>query len=240
MPRKLGFIGGLGLQDLFPGLPSEIDTPYGRVNVVYTRTEPRIVYIPRFGFKLDTPPYEVNYRALISALNQLGVKFVVATVFGVKLNPDLNVLDVVVPSDLIDLSSISVSLTRLPLSPLDPRVVFSNDLRKLVSSFAVDLGLNVRDGGVVCVTDGSRFETPAESRFYRLIGCDVLATSIAPEAFLAKEIGLEYVALVLVTFEAADSGCRRGINELIDGIQKTVVKIKELALRIAHEIEKAS
>lgn len=238
MPRKLGFIGGLGVQNLFPGLPSEIDTPYGRVNVVYTRTEPRIVYIPRYGFKLDTPPHEVNYRALISALNQLGVRYVIATFHGVRLNPNVDLFNVLVPNDLIDLTSIKVSYVKSPLFPIDPKGIFSNELRKLVLSSAREVGLSFHDGGVVCVTDGSRFETPAEARFYRLIGCDVLSPSLAPEAFLAREIGLEYIALILVTYEAADIGYKRSIDESLEKIQGTIAKIKELALRIAREIEK--
>ncbi|MEM4691634.1 MAG: MTAP family purine nucleoside phosphorylase [Desulfurococcaceae archaeon] len=241
MSRRLGLIGDLGTQDLFPGVPGELDTIYGKVEIVLTRTEYKILFIPRYGFKQNIPPHEVNYRAIISALKHYGVKHVLATTIATRLNPNMNIGDIVIPQDLIDFTTFRASLVSKPGHSIDMGEIFSQELRELVLRIARENGLtNVREAGVAAVVDGVRFETRSEARFLRSIGCDIITTSIAPEAFLAKEAGLEYLPLAIVMNDAADMGVKRNMQELLIDLKKIIIGVKELVLKIAGELYKTT
>ncbi len=60
-------------------------------------------------------------------------------------------------------------------------------------------GVTVHDGGTVVVIQGPRFSTRAESQWYRSAGWDVVNMTQYPEAYLARELGMCYAGLVLVT-----------------------------------------
>src|SRR5690606_1319111 len=64
-------------------------------------------------------------------------------------------------------------------------------------------GYSLHDGGVYVCTEGPRFETPAEIRFYAQVGGDVVGMTSATEAILARELGLCYATIAIVTNYAA-------------------------------------
>jgi len=57
----------------------------------------------------------------------------------------------------------------------------------------------VADGGTVVVVQGPRFSTRAESRWYADSGFDVVNMTQYPECWLARELGLCYATVALVT-----------------------------------------
>ena len=80
----LGVIGGSGLYDM-PGLTDVVSqtvhTPWGEPSddvVIGTLAGTRTAFLPRHGRGHRFTPSEVNYRANIGALKQLGCRFVVA------------------------------------------------------------------------------------------------------------------------------------------------------------------
>ena len=64
-------------------------------------------------------------------------------------------------------------------------------LRKLTVEVAKDLNMEtfVREG-VYCHISGPSYETPTESRFLRMVGCDAVGMSTAPEVVVAKHSGM--------------------------------------------------
>lgn len=241
MSRRIGLIGDIGTQNVFPGVPSELDTIYGKVDIVLTRAEPKILFLPRYGFKQNIPPHEVNYRAIVSALNHYGVKHVLSVAIATRLNPEISIGDVVIPRDIIDFTTYRISLTGKPGYMVDAGEIFSGELRELVLKIANEIGLaNIKDTGIAAVMDGVRFETRSEARFLRSIGCDLITTSIAPEAFLAKEAGLEYLPLTVVLNEAADVGVKKRFQDAIDELQRIMLGIKDLVVKIAEELSKTT
>src|SRR5438309_9671644 len=52
-------------------------------------------------------------------------------------------------------------------------------------------------------TEGPRYETPAEIIMLRTMGCDIVGMTGAPEAFLARELGMCYASLSFVSNMAA-------------------------------------
>jgi len=234
---KVAVIGGTGTHGFFPGAAMDVDTLYGKVEIIITKTEPKFIYIPRHGLKQKLPPNEVNYRAIIDALLHYGVKYVVSTTIATKLSENIEIGDIVVPHDIIDLTT----SRQKGFDPsknifIDMREVFSEKIRSIIIDKALEKGLRVHDRGVVVVIDGPRFETPAEARMYRIIGGDILSMSIAPEAFMAKEVGLEYAALAIVLNEAADKGYKLSREEFLNRLNTISDKIRDLIIAIVKEI----
>ena len=56
---------------------------------------------------------------------------------------------------------------------------------------------------IIVVTEGPRFETPAEIRMFSILGADVVGMTTMPEAVLAKELNLCYAGLAMITNFAA-------------------------------------
>jgi len=67
-------------------------------------------------------------------------------------------------------------------------------------------GSSVVDGGVYAVTDGRHFESRAEVRALALLGADVIGQSLAPEVYLAREIGACYAGIHQVVNRAEGVG----------------------------------
>jgi 5'-methylthioadenosine phosphorylase len=61
------------------------------------------------------------------------------------------------------------------------------------------VGVTVHDGGTIVVINGPRFSTRAESRWYGAQGWDVVGMTQYPEAYLARELGMHYTGIALVT-----------------------------------------
>jgi 5'-methylthioadenosine phosphorylase len=57
----------------------------------------------------------------------------------------------------------------------------------------------MHERGTVVVVPGPRFSTRAESRWYRAQGWDVVNMTQYPEAYLARELGMHYTGIALIT-----------------------------------------
>src|SRR5262249_48360432 len=98
-----------------------------------------------------------------------------------------------------------VSDERLGTRFTDLSEVYSRRLRDLAGSEAARLGIALSEG-VYAAMPGPSFETPAEIRMLRALGTDVVGMSTVPEAIVARQAGLEVLALALVTNAAAGLG----------------------------------
>ena len=235
---RLGVIGGTGTIGLFPGIAVEFDSLYGKVYIVLTKTNPKLVYIPRHGLRGNIPPSEVNYRAIIDALVRRGVKYVLATTIATRLREEYEIGDLVIPNDIIDLTTTrQKSFDPVTRPFVDMRNVFSEKLRRIIIDKARNQGFKVHEKGVVIAIDGPRFETPAEAKMYRLLGGDLISMSLAPEAFMAKEAGLEYAAIAIVLNEPADKAPKPSREELLEKLSSLRDKLGKLILDVAQELE---
>src|SRR5690606_2867755 len=77
------------------------------------------------------------------------------------------------------------------------------ELRRTLVETGRELGLAIHEQGVYVCTEGPRFETPAEIRAFRMLGGDVVGMTSVPESVLAREAGLCYAAMAMVTNMAA-------------------------------------
>jgi 5'-methylthioadenosine phosphorylase len=208
--KKIGVIGGSGLEKLnmFDNPEElEIQTPYGNPSSSFFKgvfNDKEIYILSRHGRSHTIPPTQVNNRANIYALNELGCDCIFATTACGSLREEIKIGDIVIPDQFIDFTVHRINTFHDYFQPgllghtamPDP---FSEDLRKLLIETASEIRLSFHPKGTVVTIEGPRFSTRAESNMFRILGADVINMSIAPEAALAKEAGIPYAVIALST-----------------------------------------
>ena len=209
---SVAVIGGTGFYSFLgqAGGAEEVtvETPYGGPSapVSIVRLAGRdVAFLPRHGRHHEYPPHAINYRANLWALRSLGVRQVLAPCAVGGLRADVAPGDVVVPDQLVDrtvrrvTSYVETGACHLPFA--DP---YCDRLRGAVLATGPDLV----DGGTMVVIEGPRFSTRAESQHYAAQGWALINMTGSPEAPLARELGMCYAAIALVT--DMDAGAETG------------------------------
>jgi len=207
---KIAIIGGSGLENpaiLKNATELKVDTPYGpatsdfKCGIINDR---EVFILSRHGRQHTIPPTQVNNRANMWAIQELGCTHILATTACGSLREEIGRGDFVVLDQFID-------FTRLrPVTFFDvfePRAMkhtpmadpFDSDLRQKIIATAQELSMKVFEKGTVVTIEGPRFSTRAESNMFRLWGADVINMSTAPEAILANELGIPYAAIAMST-----------------------------------------
>ena len=202
----IGVIGGSGLYGLGGAADLvTVSTPYGEPSddiALQSSGGVAIAFLPRHGRAHAIPPHRINHRANIWALRSLGVERVIAPCAVGSLRSDVAPGDVVVCDQFIDHTGGRHASTFFDgpdvahASMADP---YCPDLRAAAAVACRGAGFTVHDRGTVTVVPGPRFSTRAESRLFRVEGGDVINMTQYPEVALAREVGLCYVNLSLVT-----------------------------------------
>lgn len=204
----LGVIGGTGLYDL-PDLTDveqfTVETPWGAPSspiVVGHLRGQRVAFLARHGEGHRYNPGEVPYRANIAALKQLGVTRILAVNAVGSLNIAMPPRSAVIPDQIIDRTSGMRARTFFEggvvahVGLADP---FCPNLRACIVKHARSSHNLVEDGGTYICIEGPQFSTRAESNLYRQFGADIIGMTAMPEARLAREAGLCYASLAMVT-----------------------------------------
>jgi 5'-methylthioadenosine phosphorylase len=152
-----------------------------------------------------------------AALYKMGVKEAIGGATAGGINPEMKTGDFVVPSDFIDFN---ISRPRgLPKSifpageTILPRYVPATDpllddilLEETRKRLAGDTTRKIHKGGVVIQAAGGRFETPAEIRFFKQIGGDMVTMNVGSEMSYARMVGINYASLVVISNPAEGLG----------------------------------
>ena len=203
----LGVLGGSGLYEM-EGLEGaeevRLQTPFGPPSdafVLGTLDGRKIAFLSRHGRGHRKSPTEVNYRANIYAFKLLGVERIFSVSAVGSLKEEISPLHVVLPDQFVDwtrsrpLSFFGGGIVA-HVSLADP---FCPELRKSLAAKAPELGLVLHDGGGYLCIEGPQFSTKAESMIYRSWGLSVIGMTNATEARLAREAGICYATIALVT-----------------------------------------
>lgn len=195
----IAVIGGSGFYS-FLNEPTEyvVDTPYGEPSAPIAVGEVagrRVAFVPRHGKEHQFAPHTIPYRANLWALASLGVRQVLAPSAVGGLCSDVAPRDLVVPDQLVDRT-----YRRNP-SYVDQGAAHAPFADPYCAQLATSLarGDGVKQGGTLVVIEGPRFSSRAESEFYAAQGWSVVGMTGAPEAALARELGLCYQTIALVT-----------------------------------------
>jgi|SRR5450631_2533014 5'-methylthioinosine phosphorylase len=232
-----GIIGGSGLAKLSAlEAPRRqvMRTPFGEPSGAITFGKldgSPIVFVARHGYGHTLAPHEINYRANIWALKELGVEgiFALATVGSIRA--DLAPGSLVVPHQLLDYTH-SRDCTFFegggtPVTHIDFTQPYTQAQRARLLDAALRAGERVFDGAVYACMQGPRLETAAEIDRLERDGADVVGMTGMPEAVLAREAGLPYASLSVVVNHAAgrgDSRLRVELAQLDQVLEQTIMR----------------
>lgn len=208
MIGNFALIGGTGFETLPPEIHAEeilVETRYGTARLLSVSdnyVEPQKLYfLSRHGASHGLAPHQIGYRANIAALVELGVTHALATNAVGSLRRDLLPGSLVLFDDFLDFTR-QRGLTyyednnwhHTPFA--EP---YSEEIRAAVIETAQANGIALVPKGCYVCCDGPRFETPAEVRLFAQWGGDVVGMTGLPEAIFAKEAGIQYAGLGIIT-----------------------------------------
>lgn len=212
-----------------------VETPFGPPSappVVGEIGGKRVAFLPRHGRRHELPPAQINYRANVWAMKELGVRRLLGPCASGALRADLALGELVVCDQFVDRTwgradTFYEGPDTTHVSAADP---YCPDLRRVLVETARELGIPVRDGGTVVVIQGPRFSTRAESRWFQGMGWDVVNMTAYPECHLARELELCYATIALVT--DYDVGVEGGepvsAERVLEVFRESIARLREL------------
>jgi 5'-methylthioadenosine phosphorylase len=183
---------------------AEVETPFGPPSAPAVIGEVggrRVAFIPRHGRRHELPPAQINYRANVWAMKELGVRRLIGPCASGALRADLALGEFVVCDQFVERTTGRADTfyegpVTTHVSAADP---YCPDLRRVLAETARELGIPARDSGTVVVIQGPRFSTRAESRWFQQMGWDVINMTAYPEGYLARELELCYANISMIT-----------------------------------------
>ena len=205
--RKLGIIGGSGLYKMegFEKIKwKKIITPWGKPSdeiLIAKFDKEEICFIPRHSRGHKINPTNINFRANIDAMKQLGVTDIISVSAVGSLKEELEPGRFVIVDQFIDRTFSRVKTF------FDDEIVAHVSMAKPTSPGLSDcceaalkkLNINNQRNGTYVVMEGPQFSTLAESNLYRTWGADVIGMTNMPEAKLAREAEIRYCTVAMVT-----------------------------------------
>lgn len=227
----IAIVGGTGFKRWFKkSRKIRIGTPYGIVSHLHLSKihDRRVLFLPRHGPQHSVPPHQINYRANIYALYKAGVTRILATNALGGINLNFNPGDMVVLQDFVDFTKLrhTTFYDESPVTHVDFSQPYCPGIRRQLMENGEKLEFDIKSEAVMVCTEGPRYETPAEIKMFRRLGCDVVGMTGIPEAVLARELEMCYASLGYISNMAA-------------GVQKklTVKEISKVSNSVLPKIE---
>jgi len=247
---KIGIIGGSGLDN--PGILDdakdlEVDTKYGAPSSDLKIGKIKgvdVVLLARHGREHTIPPTQINFRANIQALKDIGCTHIIATTAVGSLREEINRGHLVVIDQFIDFTrhrQITFFEKFEPHKPAHTAMAepFDKDLRELIIKKCKELKIFCHEKGTVITIEGPRFSTKAESNMFRQWGADIINMSGAPECILANEIGIPYASVAMST----DYDCWKDDEKpvtweaVLEIFKQNVKKVTDLLVEVVGEVK---
>ncbi len=206
--NKIGVIGGSGVYNIegFQVVAEhEVETPFGKPSGKVLELEVaghQFYFLPRHGVGHAISPSDINYRANIFALKTLGVNIVVSVSAVGSLKEEHAPTHFVLPSQFIDWTKGLRARTFFDqgvVGHVSTAYPVERNLQERIASVLNETDIKFSLGGSYVCIEGPQFSSRAESEIYRSFGADVIGMTNVPEAYLAKEAGLAYATVAMVT-----------------------------------------
>ncbi|MBO8142102.1 MAG: S-methyl-5'-thioadenosine phosphorylase [Firmicutes bacterium] len=202
---EIGVFGGSGFYSFVDDVEEVwVETPYGPPSDKVAVAEiggRRVAFLPRHGRDHRYPPHKINYRANLWAMKELGVTRIFGPCAAGSLQPHVKPGEFVICDQFVHRTwgrqdTFFEGPVVTHISAADP---YCPQMRATLIEQAKSLGLPVHERGTVVVVQGPRFSTRAESREFRSHGWEVINMTQYPEAYLARELGICYANISLIT-----------------------------------------
>ncbi len=244
---EIALIGGTGLQDsrvikLKDVEEVKVYTPFGATsdNILVGKLEGRrVAFLPRHGRNHTIPAHRVNYKANVWALRELGAKRILALMAVGSLREEIKPGDIVIPDQFVDNTKRVASFYEggriCYVSMAEP---FCEELSKVARSCCEELKIKYHYPATYVCIEGPRFSTRAESKLFRMWGVDVVGMTLVPECVLARELGICYLSLCMVT--DYDVWAEKPVDamEVVRTYRRNFGKLKRLVREVLLRIPK--
>jgi purine-nucleoside phosphorylase len=244
-----GIILGTGLGELATEITDKIEIPYESIpNFPVSTVEGHsgklilgklgdthvLAMQGRFHFYEGYDMKEVTFPVRVMAA--LGVKTLLLSNAAGGVNPEFEIGDIMIIRDHINLfpehplrgKNFPELGTRFP----DMSEAYSNSLITKAKQIAQENNIKLQEG-VYVGTQGPTFETPAEYKYFRIIGGDAVGMSTVPEVIVANHAGMQCFALSIIT----DLGVPGKIVEVThEEVQQIANKVQPLMTTIMREL----
>tara|TARA_B100000941_G_C28411972_1_gene503968 strand:+ start:41 stop:913 length:873 start_codon:yes stop_codon:yes gene_type:complete len=242
--RKIGIIGGSGLYKM-EGFEktkwNKVKTAWGQPSddvMIATYKGIDVFFIPRHSRGHKINPSNINFRANIDALKQLGVTDIISVSAVGSLKEELSPGTFVIVNQFIDRTFLrnKTFFDQEIVAHVSMAKPTSEGLGKCCEAALKKLNINYQMGGTYVVMEGPQFSTLAESNLYRSWKADVIGMTNMPEAKLAREAEIRYCTVAMVT----DYDCWHSEHDEVDVamVIKTLQKNAANAQNMVKEVIK--
>ena len=239
---KLGIIGGSGLYSM-EGLEDskwiKVNTPWGSPSDEILKAKLKgkeIFFLPRHARGHKINPSNINFRANIDALKQLGVTDIISMSAVGSLKENLEPGKFVIIDQFIDrtFARVKTFFDKEIVAHVSMAKPTSPGLMKTCEKVLKRLNIPFQKGGTYLVMEGPQFSSLAESNLYRSWGLDVIGMTNMPEAKLAREAEIRYATVAMVT----DFDCWHPDHEdvSVEQVLKTLLSNAEKAKKVVTEV----
>jgi len=256
---KIGIFGGSGFYDLLDDpWEVEVDTPYGKTSdkiMVGELAGKQVAFLPRHGKEHKFPPHKVPCKANLHALKSLGVEYIISPVTTGSLQANIAPGDFVIVDDFFDRTK-----QRDDTFYHGPKVAhfafdkpYCEEMRKLAIEACKDAAAEsakknsevvwkVHKRGTIVVIEGPRFSSKAESKFFTRQGFSLVNMTHYPEVVLARELGLCYCSIALVTDWDVGLEGEEGVRpvtyqEILKVSRQNIENVKNVIKRMVGEMD---
>lgn len=206
----IGIIGGTGLENSNIFTVSKkltVQTKYGDpssevlIGEIYGK---KLALLKRHGEQHTITPSNVNYRANIQCLKDLGCENIIATTACGSLREEIKPGDFIIVDQFVDFTRLRKNTFYDSFEPGNLKHYpmanpYSEKLRNIIIRASENLNINLHNKGTIITIEGPRFSTKAESNMFRLWGADLINMSTATETALAVEAEIPYAVIAIAT-----------------------------------------
>ena len=201
----IGVFGGSGFYEFIEDAKEvKVDTPFGVPSDVVTIGEikgKKVAFLPRHGRSHSLPPHKIPYRANLWVMKELGVTRIIGPCAAGSLQANVKPGEFVFCDQFVDRTwgrsdTFYDGPVTTHISAAEP---YCPHMRKIAISCAKKLGIPYHPAGTVVVIQGPRFSTKAESAWFTSMGWEVINMTQYPECILARELGICYLNISLIT-----------------------------------------
>jgi 5'-methylthioadenosine phosphorylase len=241
----IGVLGGSGNYDpkfLKDTKEIKVYTPYGATSskiMLGKIGDKSVAFIARHGKNHTLSPSKINYRANLWALKKLGVKLIISPAACGALQPGIKRGDFVIIDQLFDRTKHRIH-TFLDTGAVGHAVFnepYCEDLRKTVINACEKLGYSHHKKGTYVCMEGPHFSTKAESRFYAKQGFTIVGMTAYSEAVLARELGICFSTIAMVTDTDAEGEEPVSLEIVIKTMKENIEKVNKLLYEVIKQVK---
>ena len=170
---------------------------------------------------------------------KLGIKFLFVSNAAGALNPDYKVGDTIIIKDHINfMPNPLIGPNMEDFGPRFPDMTcpYDLELQQRALDIAAGMGFKLHQG-IYFGGSGPSYETPAEVRFFRAAGADLVGMSTVPEVIVARHSGMRVFGMSVVTNVCNTQNVERNFNDGEDVVQQANAATKRMIPLFTKMIE---